>query len=130
MKHYYFVRDGWVVLRGNGPTVPPDAVEIPEPLPRVPYRVSPNGALVEAPQPSPAHTMGPEGWELAEVEALAQVRARRDELLSRSDWVALRAADRGEPVPPEWLAYRQALRDVTEQPGFPQDVAWPEPPDA
>lgn len=28
----------------------------------------------------------------------------------------------------DWTAYRQALRDITEQPGFPWDVVWPEPP--
>ncbi|WP_412841983.1 phage tail assembly chaperone, partial [Cereibacter johrii] len=29
-----------------------------------------------------------------------------------------------------WTAYRQALRDVPEQPGFPAEIAWPEPPAA
>jgi hypothetical protein len=27
-----------------------------------------------------------------------------------------------------WLAYRQALRDVPSQPGFPWDITWPEEP--
>ena len=28
----------------------------------------------------------------------------------------------------EWLDYRQALRDVPQQPGFPQNIVWPEKP--
>ena len=28
-----------------------------------------------------------------------------------------------------WRAYRQALRDMPEQPGFPMEVEWPEVPD-
>lgn len=29
----------------------------------------------------------------------------------------------------EWLAYRQALRDITSQPGFPDNVVWPTKPE-
>ncbi len=48
-----------------------------------------------------------------------QVRAQRDELLAASDshvWP--------DHVPDEWRIYRQALRDLPEQDGFP-DVAFP-----
>ncbi|XVJ71817.1 MAG: hypothetical protein HEQ39_10090 [Rhizobacter sp.] len=55
------------------------------------------------------------------------VRAERDALLTASDWVVMRSADRGEPVPSEWLAYRQALRDVTQQ-ADPLNIAWPSMP--
>ena len=48
-----------------------------------------------------------------------QVRAERDELLAASDSMAL--ADR---ITDEWRTYRQALRDLPEQDGFP-DVAFP-----
>lgn len=77
-------------------------------------------------------------------EAAAEVRARRDELLTLSD--ASMALDRlGLDVPSgstftAWLAflrglgnvltgamaiYRKALRDIPEQAGFPYDVDWP-----
>ena len=59
----------------------------------------------------------------------AEVRYQRDRRLAATDWVVLRAADTGQPVPSEWLAYRQALRDVTEQ-GDPLTITWPTPPDA
>ena len=48
-----------------------------------------------------------------------QVRAQRDELLAASDSMAL--ADR---ITDEWRTYRQALRDLPAQDGFP-DVAFP-----
>jgi hypothetical protein len=36
------------------------------------------------------------------------------------------------PIAPEkreeWAVYRQALRDIPEQPGFPWEVEWPVPP--
>lgn len=57
-----------------------------------------------------------------------QARRRRDELLKACDWVTVRALDLGEPVPASWVAYRQALRDVPEQLGFPGAVDWPVPP--
>lgn len=57
-----------------------------------------------------------------------EAKAERLTLLERCDWVAARAFETGEPVPPAWLAYRQALRDITEQPGFPDSITWPTPP--
>lgn len=51
-----------------------------------------------------------------------QVRTRRDELLAASDSMAL--ADR---ITDEWRTYRQALRDLPAQSGFP-DVTFPTPP--
>lgn len=56
------------------------------------------------------------------------VRARRDDLLAECDWVTFRAIDRGEPAPADWLAYRQALRDLPQQAGFPGAVEWPSAP--
>ena len=52
-----------------------------------------------------------------------QVRAQRDELLAASDSMAL--ADR---ITDEWRTYRQALRDVPAQAGFPTNVTWPTEP--
>ena len=49
-----------------------------------------------------------------------QVRARRDELLAASDSMAL--ADR---ITADWTTYRQALRDIPAQSGFPTNITWP-----
>ena len=55
----------------------------------------------------------------------ANVRAARDRALSASDWTQV--AD--SPVNQlDWALYRQALRDVPAQDGFPWDIDWPEQP--
>lgn len=58
----------------------------------------------------------------------ARVRAARNVALRECDWVTAVAVETGEPVPDAWKVYRQALRDITDQPGFPVAVAWPTSP--
>ena len=53
------------------------------------------------------------------------VRAKRNDLLSQTDTWGL--AD--YPATADELAYRQALRDITAQSGFPTDVTWPTKPE-
>ena len=59
-----------------------------------------------------------------------EARAKRDRLLIESDWVTIRAMDTGDPVPTEWQTYRQALRDIPEQTGFPEEIDWPQEPES
>lgn len=72
----------------------------------------------------------------AEVERLIaeqpakEARAQRNRLLTESDWVTIRATDTGDPVPTEWQIYRQALRDIPDQAGFPEEIEWPQEPEA
>jgi hypothetical protein len=55
----------------------------------------------------------------------ASVRSKRDAMLSDCDWTQLADA----PVNKEaWATYRQALRDITTQEGFPFNVVFPEQP--
>lgn len=54
-----------------------------------------------------------------------QVRQRRNKLLARSDWTQVPDAPVDHAA---WANYRQALRDVTKQSGFPENVIWPEVP--
>jgi hypothetical protein len=61
--------------------------------------------------------------------AAFSVRAQRYELLSVSDVAVIRAYEQNTAVSPEWVAYRQALRDITLQEGFPENVVWPEKPE-
>jgi hypothetical protein len=54
-----------------------------------------------------------------------EIRNQRNALLAQSDWTQVPDA----PVNSgEWAEYRQALRDVPEQAGFPTDVDWPNRP--
>jgi len=56
----------------------------------------------------------------------ATLRAERDQRLSATDWTQLADA----PVDPAlWAAYRQALRDLPQQAGFPLQITWPVAPD-
>ena len=53
-----------------------------------------------------------------------QVRSQRDRLIAQTDWWA--TADR--TMTAEQTAYRQALRDIPDQAGFPTDITWPTKP--
>lgn len=52
----------------------------------------------------------------------AEIRLTRDHLLAESDWTQLADAPVDKAA---WAAYRQDLRDVPSQAGFPWDVTWP-----
>lgn len=58
----------------------------------------------------------------------ASATTERNQRLAASDWLILRAQEQGQPVPQEWLDYRQQLRDITEQPGWPTSIQWPQAP--
>ena len=60
-----------------------------------------------------------------DTEQAKSVRASRDTLLVECDWVAIKAFETGTPVSAQWSTYRQALRDITAQAGFPWTVEWP-----
>ena len=61
-------------------------------------------------------------------KAATAVRAERDKLLASCDWMAIKAFEAGSAVSAEWATYRQALRDVTAQEGFPHNVTYPTKP--
>ena len=60
-----------------------------------------------------------------DAEQAKNVRATRDEKLKDSDWTQVADAPVDKAV---WATYRQALRDVTAQEGFPWTVTYPEKP--
>jgi len=60
-----------------------------------------------------------------ESEAL-QVRRERNDLLTACDWTQVADAPVDKAA---WATYRQALRDVTSQTGFPWEVTWPTKPE-
>lgn len=53
------------------------------------------------------------------------VREQRTEKLKSSDWTQVADAPVDKAA---WAAYRQALRDITVQAGFPWDIEWPTQP--
>lgn len=56
------------------------------------------------------------------------VRSTRDAKLSATDYLLTSDYPISEENLEEVKVYRQALRDITEQPGFPKDVIWPDVP--
>jgi hypothetical protein len=51
-----------------------------------------------------------------------EIRAQRNALLSACDWTQVADAPVDDLA---WAVYRQALRDIPDQPGFPANVVWP-----
>lgn len=68
--------------------------------------------------------------EMTDEELASRVRMRRDSMISRTDFYV----QTDYPSDPAGLeavkAYRQALRDIPEQSGFPRNVQWPSLPPA
>jgi hypothetical protein len=58
---------------------------------------------------------------MEQATAEANVRSKRDGLLQETDWMALSDVTMSDTI----TAYRQALRDIPSQSGFPFSVTWP-----
>lgn len=58
-------------------------------------------------------------------EVAAQVRAQRDAMIARTDFMMMPDYPISEEDKTLVEAYRQALRDIPEQEGFPSNVQWP-----
>ena len=55
----------------------------------------------------------------------AEIRSTRNIKLSNSDWTQLTDAPLTADQKTAWANYRQELRDITKQAGFPTNVTWP-----
>ena len=66
-----------------------------------------------------------EGKTRMDEEQAARVRIDRNTRLAACDWTQLTDAPVNATT---WATYRQALRDITSQAGFPWDVQWPDQP--
>lgn len=56
------------------------------------------------------------------------VRQSRDDKLKECDWIVIKNLELNANIPGVWEVYRQALRDVPTQSGFPWTVTWPDAP--
>src|SRR5699024_8461040 len=114
----------------------PDFVEVPEHVPsnadvrffhedwtpKTEAELLAEGLIEPDPEPEP---------EEPEPSAEEQARWKRDGLLYELDAIVsnpLRWNEFTEAEQQELALYRQALLDVPQQPGFPEDVEWPELP--
>ena len=62
---------------------------------------------------------------MKDAEQAKSVRTQRGEKLKDTDWTQVADAPVDKAV---WATYRQALRDVTAQAGFPWTITWPTEP--
>ena len=86
------------------------------------------------------HGLGKEIWdnrnnlEITEYEGLSdeilatQIRAQRGSLLSQTDYLMMPDYPINDDNRKLIKEYRQALRDIPEQEGFPRTITWPEKP--
>ena len=71
--------------------------------------------------------------EVAAEQALSSLRRQRNQLLTETDWVTLKAIDDsndglGIQLPQVWMDYRQALRDLPANTTDPANPVWPTKP--
>lgn len=59
------------------------------------------------------------------LSAASEARAKRNALLAASDWTQVADSPVDQAA---WAVYRQALRDITSQSGFPLEITWPAQP--
>jgi hypothetical protein len=99
-------------------------VEVP---PNNDLQIWSQGAWIDRPpQPNDNYEWINGSWQLNLERAAISIRQQRDRLLAKTDWTQGR--DILETVSQKYVEYRQQLRDITSQPGFPEQITWPEPP--
>jgi Phage tail assembly chaperone protein len=69
--------------------------------------------------------MGDEAKAAKDAEQAKSVRDQRNTKLSECDWTQVADAPVDKAT---WATYRQALRDISSQAGFPWDITWPDAP--
>ena len=63
-----------------------------------------------------------------DAEQAKSVRQSRDDKLKETDWIVIKNLELNANIPGVWEVYRQALRDVPTQSGFPNTIVWPTKP--
>jgi hypothetical protein len=65
-------------------------------------------------------------------EAWEAFRTERNKRLSETDWIVIKYQELGQPIPEEWVEYRQKLRDlpntITNEELLNNTFKWPEKP--
>jgi hypothetical protein len=67
-------------------------------------------------------------WIANEKQAENDILEKRKFLLYQSDWTQLPNGPLTQQQQEAWAVYRQQLRDIPDQSGYPLNVVWPTPP--
>ena len=68
-----------------------------------------------------------EDFETRRKKELRKIRVARDQLLQDTDWIVIKSLESGE-IDPEWIEYRQKLRDLPSQYSLTGLIDFPDPP--
>lgn len=123
MRHFYSATESGFC---HGDNLPLDAVEITEAEYNGFFAAQIAGKVIRSDETG--HPIAIDPPDPGDEELARRARAKRDSLLKSSDWTQL--PDVSETVSSMWRVYRQALRDVTAQDGFPRVIEWPVAPGA
>lgn len=123
MTIHYSKTTGWFYDSDIHAVLPEDAIEISADTHARLMEAQSSGQIIAADADGfPVATDPPAPG--AEVLA-AQVRARRDALIAATDYLVMPDYPISAKALKDVKVYRQALRDITAQAGFPQEVVWP-----
>lgn len=89
------------------------------------FNICENGVIREATPEETQQFIADRASNLIREQSLA--REKRNQLLAQTDWT--QAKDVSDAVSSKWAPYRQALRDVPQQAGFPNNIQWPVKPE-
>lgn len=106
------VEDNWLIPRGCITTKPPELKEG--------QKAKWTGKAWTIVEPDPEVQVEP-------VDPSEEVRSKRNYKLTKSDWTQVADAPVDKTA---WAEYRQKLRDIPQQSGFPTEVDWPVKPHA
>lgn len=125
MAHYFSKSEGGFFNdEVHGSDIPADAVKIKDALYDLLIAAQAEGKTIISNAKGFPSVGEPEAVPVDRVEQ--SVRIHRDELLKACDWTQV--GDVPAAISMKWAIYRQELRDVTHQAGFPLNVVWPEIP--
>jgi hypothetical protein len=54
-----------------------------------------------------------------------EIRQERDKLLAETDWRIIKGVETNTQEDSDWIEYRENLRNIPQQEGFPWNVIWP-----
>lgn len=120
MKTYYSRSTNGFYAHGMHDTLPVDVIEITQAQHQELIFGQSNGKIISSDEngkPVLIDPPQPTTEQLAE-----QARSKRDSLLRSTDWTQVPDAP---VIQSDWATYRQALRDITLQDGFPESIDWP-----
>lgn len=96
------------------------------------HDIATNTPAEKGARPSDGYTFNytTKSWEPDTGYLIYKIGVVRLQKLQESDWTDTASAPTrlGQTLYAQWQTYRQALRDIPEQSGYPLNVVWPTPP--